>query len=589
MNDYASAMSIPSGAAVWNSNTGNGWSSTGSITITATDTTTIYPLYDFLTNGAMLKVQYTDYTSGAAVTKTQWVQVTNSTIVQNSDVATAETMPAFISALSQASALTLNQTVQNGAIILQICPLFRSELNTTPTMDLTTTEMAQVQAYFQSNRPFTLWYQFNDNTLLQSGIMTPGTWLVTDYNVANPTAGSSMPAVRVADVQYIGSSFWTLQIDIGTKIVFQSQSNVQFYQDANSEDLVDYQTGLAVRDHITFMKPELAGVSFDIESMMYESDGFYDPTRVVVTPTDTNNDGSPDNPEDYRLVIDDNHANCGYVFFYGDDTTQDSGLLPLSIDGFKAMPANGQFVDGTIFCLIDDTAGTQTFYEYESGVPVLLTDPGYVALKGAGNLAFEWKHYASLDMRIDPAITNVIDAFVLTSDYDYAVRQWIAAGCDPTTEPTPPTDLALANQFSSLNQYKMFSDQMVWRPVQYKYLFGSTAETALQAQFKVVTIPNTTMSQGEIASAIISAINTYFDVNRWEFGETFYFSELSAFIHIQLATAISSIVIVPTSANGVFGNLYEVRSDTNELFISTAQVSDIVFINSNTAAQLRIS
>lgn len=592
IDDYAAEMSIPAGVATWASSTGNGWSATGAINISSTAAqSSIYPLYDFLTTGCMLKFQWVDSTSGSPVTKTQWVEVMNSTIVQNTDIATLDALPGFVTALSKTGALTINQTMQNGASIVQICPLFRDDLNTTPTMELTTTEIAVAQNYFQTNRPFSLWYQFNVNTLLQNGVMVPGTWAVVDYGSASPTAntGTNLPAVHVADIQYIGSSFWTIEVVIGTKIIFQSQSNVQFYQDANNEDLVDYKTGLAVNDHITFMKPSLKNVSFDIVSMMYESDGFYDPTRIVVSPTDSNNDGSPDNPEDYQIVLNENVDNYGWVFFYGDTTTQDSGLLPLSINGYKAMPENGQFVDGTIFCLINDTAGTQTFYEYESGVPVLLTDPGYVALRGAGNLAFEWKHYSSLDMRIDPAITNVIDSFVLTSDYDYSVRQWIAAGADITTEPTPPTPLALANQFSGMDEYKMFSDEIVWRPVQYKYLFGSTAETALQAQFKVVPIANTTMSQGEIASAIISAINVYFDVNRWEFGETFYFSELAAFIHIQLATAISSIVIVPTSASGVFGNLYEVRSDTNELFISTAQVSDIVFIDSNTAAQLRIS
>jgi hypothetical protein len=120
-------------------------------------------------------------------------------------------------------------------------------------------------------------------------------------------------------------------------------------------------------------------------------------------------------------------------------------------------------------------------------------------------------------------------------------------------------------------------------------LFGPLAEPELQAQFKVVPIANTTMSDGEIQSAIISAINTYFDGNRWEFGETFYYTELAAFIHIQLATAISSVVIVPTYSTSTFGDLFEVRSGTNELFISTAQVSNIVIINSNTAANLRIS
>jgi hypothetical protein len=39
---------------------------------------------------------------------------------------------------------------------------------------------------------------------------------------------------------------------------------------------------------------------------------------------------------------------------------------------------------------------------------------------------------------------------------------------------------------------------------------------------------------------------------------------------------------------GTFGNLFEVRCATDEMFISTAQVSDVVIIDGNTMANLRI-
>lgn len=134
----------------------------------------------------------------------------------------------------------------------------------------------------------------------------------------------------------------------------------------------------------------------------------------------------------------------------------------------------------------------------------------------------------------------------------------------------------------------MFSDEIIWRPVKFKLLFGTTADPTLQARFKVVPLMGTSVSDGEIKSRVIDAIRTYFNVSNWDFGETFYYSELGAFIHRQLATAISSVEIVPVLGDSYFGNLREIRCNPDELFFATAQVSDIDIITANTPTNLRI-
>ena len=52
-------------------------------------------------------------------------------------------------------------------------------------------------------------------------------------------------------------------------------------------------------------------------------------------------------------------------------------------------------------------------------------------------------------------------------------------------------------------------------------------ETSLQATFKVVTNPDVVTNNNDIKSRVIEAINIYFNLDNWEFGESFYFSELS--------------------------------------------------------------
>jgi hypothetical protein len=112
------------------------------------------------------------------------------------------------------------------------------------------------------------------------------------------------------------------------------------------------------------------------------------------------------------------------------------------------------------------------------------------------------------------------------------------------TMPVPPTTEELRIQFQSLDQYKMVSDSMIWNSGVFKILFGTQAEPELQATFKVIKAPSTNISDNEIKTRVVQAIDTYFDIRNWDFGEKFFYTELAAFLHQQLSRVISSVVIV---------------------------------------------
>ena len=97
------------------------------------------------------------------------------------------------------------------------------------------------------------------------------------------------------------------------------------------------------------------------------------------------------------------------------------------------------------------------------------------------------------------------------------------------------------------------------------------------------------ISDSEIKTSVINAINTYFDINNWDFGESFYFSELSAYLHAELSPEISSIIIVPSDTSSSFGNLYQINAEPDEIAISCATVDDIDIISAITASQLNQS
>ena len=147
----------------------------------------------------------------------------------------------------------------------------------------------------------------------------------------------------------------------------------------------------------------------------------------------------------------------------------------------------------------------------------------------------------------------------------------------------------MGTEFKKLDEFKNASDAIVYKSAEFKLLFGTDADTTNQAKFKVVKLPGTTMSDNEIKSKIISAFNTYFDVKNWDYGETFYFTELAAYIHNQLAPDLLTAVIVPNQAGQTFGSLFQVSSAADEIFISGATVDDVSIISALGANQLLAS
>ncbi len=133
----------------------------------------------------------------------------------------------------------------------------------------------------------------------------------------------------------------------------------------------------------------------------------------------------------------------------------------------------------------------------------------------------------------------------------------------------------------------MSSDEIVFKPVKYKILFGQKADLEMQARFKVIKAPGINLTDNEIKSKVITAIDAYFNVENWDFGETFYFTELSAYIHQSLAGIVSSVVIVPVSQASVFGDLFQITPNLDEVFISSAHITDVEIVSALTDTNLR--
>ena len=203
-------------------------------------------------------------------------------------------------------------------------------------------------------------------------------------------------------------------------------------------------------------------------------------------------------------------------------------------------------------------------------------------------LYFQYTHNVPSRSRIDPTPINIIDLYVLNADYSKNYISWLRDLTGMVSEPTTPTSTSLESAYRGLDNYKAVSDTVIYNPAKFKPLFGTKADPSLQARFQVVKNPAIGITDNEIKSQVIAAINVYFDIANWDFGDTFYFSELAAYLHSTLAPNISSILIVPKDTSLVFGNFFQINAEPWEIITSAATVNDVEIISAVTAASLNL-
>jgi hypothetical protein len=212
-----------------------------------------------------------------------------------------------------------------------------------------------------------------------------------------------------------------------------------------------------------------------------------------------------------------------------------------------------------------------------------------MVMTGRQGLQFQYRHNSNNTTRIDPATTNIIDLYIVTQAYYTAYQNWIQDTTNTVPEPDRPTINELNQEYSKINDYKMLSDSTILNSVVFKPLFGAKAAPQLRGTVKVIKNQTTNASDSEIRSAVLTSMNNYFAINNWNFGDTFYFSELSAFLHAEVGELISSAVLVPNDPTMKFGDLYEIKSAPYEIFVNAATASDVLVISALTPAQLQIA
>jgi hypothetical protein len=333
-----------------------------------------------------------------------------------------------------------------------------------------------------------------------------------------------------------------------------------------------------------------------VYNQIAESDGYVNQSKVFVTYSDFNDDGVPDNPDIFNMVVEPTvNPLSKLVFFvktYGYDSFITYAPMPSgSVNTTYAtyndiLPYVNNYVDGQVFY----ATASDSFYvlSVTDSVRTLSASSNYLVRTGRQDLYFQYRHNAPGNRRLDPSPNNLIDMYILTKEYESSYRAWALDTTGTVTKPSPPSGETLRLQYAELENYKSVSDAIVYNSAKFKPLFGNKAATELQATFKVIKNSNVNLSDSEIRSQVLAYINNFFSTANWDFGETFYFTELATYVQQGMAPAISSMIIVPNSSSQVYGSLQQISSEPDEILISVATVENIEIISAITAAQLNL-
>ena len=586
----------PSVTTTWTQATANSGSSTGYLTNGTVIQTVGYVTntnFKYINSGSLLK-----FTAGTGnYFNAQNVIMTGTPAYENDK----KYIWVAVASVANSNTLQITQNIPSGAVLESIIPVFKNDFSN---LAFVSTMVNLIKSY----KNFGIRYDVPTQTWK---IIAPADLNTTSaFSLANTgdTTGGGLDSSWIVSFAYNGVNYNLASRNL--KYVFESLEQTRFYFDPKVK-VFDSKSGATVIDQVSVLKnntaPDSLTTALGQDQLWYiynnvtTVDGRIDYTQVLVTFSAVNNDGVPDDPDIFTNIA--NTATTGkYVFFQqvtdantnvGNFLTAapvDNSLIVTIYTTQSAILTNQNlYVDGQVFYATSE----DKFYVLSisaAGNRTLAQSTSYIAEVGRQKLNFQYRHNSPNTRRIDPSPNNIMDLYLLTTGYTTDYTAWVRDTTNTLTEPALPTNeelkLTYGSGATSLENYKALSDTIIYNPGRYKPVFGAKADPALQATFKVVKNPNLTISDNDVISGVIAAINTYFDTANWNFGETFYFSELATYLHNTLAPNVASIIIVPANTDVAFGGLMQINSNPDEIIISCATASNIQIISAITAAQI---
>jgi hypothetical protein len=488
-------------------------------------------------------------------------------------------------------AITLNTQIPSTAQLLNIIPRWRTILDTTTISNI-------IDLVF-ANKPFGLRYDIeskNWKIIFESNLN-----IIDNFNIAktgdtsNQKSDSSWLLLFTTDTEYYTVKSRKL------KYIFESDSQIRFYYDSNNK-IYDTRSNLVVKDQIKVLNintnlaatNQITPFTYNLDWEIYKEflgvDGYIDTKKIEITFSDRNDDGVVDDPNIFDVIVDPTSDTSRYIILekyeiangqtdyrYVKNKINNKNIVEVK----PSVGAVNNKIPDQYYYFLD----TKTVQQWNAAQGKFIASLNYKVFQGRSDLKFQYIHSADYESRIDPGQINIMDLYVLTKQYDLDFRRWLIGKLD--VEPLPLSSDQLNLTLSKeLNSIKAMSDEIVYHPVKYKVLFGNNASLNLRASFKVIKNSEQIISDNEIKTSVLSAINEFFSIENWDFGDSFYFSELVAYVMNKTAPYLVNIVIVPRQPDLRFGSLFEIKAESDQIFINGATTDDIEVISSITASNI---
>ncbi len=350
-------------------------------------------------------------------------------------------------------------------------------------------------------------------------------------------------------------NIWTVTYK-AVKLSVYSEST-KFWLTNNDEKILTYDTLNPNFDNIVILKANIdadggiLGENQHFRVIRHEQveQGEFSGTRSIhelqILPEDYNGDGIPDDILLSRLIDRDQH----FVYFKRDGINSPWVFTPYSEEVLAE-------------------------YEYDVSNSLGL----WKRENGREGLNFAWFHRTPRYHLIDPSATNIIDTYIIQRGYYLTNRLWLSNRID--YEPSAPTSQRLRSDYANLLDSKMISDTIILHPGKIKPIIGNKSSPELRATIKVVRPEYKSLTNNQVKARIVDLVNEYFEIDKWEFGETFYFTELASYIHSKLSSEIDAVVFVPNSNNQSFGDLQQIYAREDEIIQPNISVNDIEIVES---------
>ena len=485
--------------------------------------------------------------------------------------------------------VTLASIIPDGSVVNSVIPNFTTSFASTLLNDI----IDRVEKY----EDFGLRYDVSSETWKVITSTNLSASAIFSLSNQGSTAGTNSDASWWFKFTNDGNTYTVVYRKL--EYVFESEGQNKFHFDVE-EKIYDYTTGRSVKDTVTILKTNSIvstgnsigyPITWQVVDTVTESDGFQDNRKVKVGFNDLDDDGVVDNPEIFDIFVEPELSVSSKFVFFEKYISYDniSRFRPYSATNFIVSEKESDinlstttYTDGQLFYFYD--SAEDVIKKYNATTLVLETTTDYLAKKGRSGINFHYKHFAGQETRIDPSVSNIVDVYLLERTYDNLFRIWLQDG---GVRPSVSTsDQLRINYDGILNPLKSLSDQIIYHPVSYKILFGKNSDEQLQATFKVVKNGKTNVTDAVIKTRVVAAINEFFALDNWDFGDTFYFTELAAYIHNELAPDLLTVVIVPNQSGQSFGSLFQINSSSDEIFISGATVDDVSIISALGVNQL---